>query len=136
MSSARISRTGFPSETSRRKTFVCLTTGKRSGLPHLTPGRSSTRVPLLFGWWCSATKPESLEPRQTLWERNRAFGLHLISWKTTTRWGVAHSCDNGDTQLDLLPTEDRDSPIRVLAETLNPIPFQGGSEATDETSPA
>jgi hypothetical protein len=46
--------------------------------------------------------------------------------------GVAHWCDNGETQLDLLPTEDRDSPIRVLAETLNPIPFQGGSEATDE----
>jgi hypothetical protein len=46
--------------------------------------------------------------------------------------GVAHWCDNGETQLDLLPTEDRDSPIRVLAESLKPIPFQGGTEASDE----
>jgi hypothetical protein len=46
--------------------------------------------------------------------------------------GVAHWCDNGETQLDLLPTEDRDSPIRVLAETLKPIPFEGGTETSDE----
>jgi hypothetical protein len=46
--------------------------------------------------------------------------------------GVAHWCDNGDTQLDLLPTEDRDTPISVLSEILKPIPFQGGSDATDQ----
>jgi len=46
--------------------------------------------------------------------------------------GVAHWCDNGETQLDLLPTEDRDTPIGVLAESLNPIPFQGGTDATDQ----
>jgi hypothetical protein len=38
--------------------------------------------------------------------------------------GVAHWCDNGETRLDLLPTEDRDSSLRVLAETIKPIPFQ------------
>jgi hypothetical protein len=46
--------------------------------------------------------------------------------------GVAHWCDNGDTQLDLLPTEDRDKAIRELAETLKPIPFEGGTSASDE----
>jgi hypothetical protein len=46
--------------------------------------------------------------------------------------GVAHWCDNGDTQLDLLPTEDRDNAIRQLAETLKPIPFEGGTSASDE----
>ena len=46
--------------------------------------------------------------------------------------GVAHWCDNGETQLDLLPTTDRDSPIRVLAELFKPIPFQGGTDATDD----
>jgi hypothetical protein len=45
--------------------------------------------------------------------------------------GVAHWCDNGETQLDLLPTEDRDSPLRVLAESLKPIPFRGGTDDTD-----
>ncbi len=46
--------------------------------------------------------------------------------------GVAHWCDNGETKLDLLPTEDRDSPIYVLAETLKPITFQGGTSASDQ----
>jgi hypothetical protein len=46
--------------------------------------------------------------------------------------GVAHWCDNGETQLDLPPTEDRDSAIRALTETLKPIPFQGGTFASDE----
>jgi hypothetical protein len=46
--------------------------------------------------------------------------------------GVAHCCDNGETQLDLLPTEDRDNAIRVLAEMLKPIPFEGGTFASDE----
>jgi len=45
--------------------------------------------------------------------------------------GVAHWCDNGETQLDLLPTEDRDNPLRVLAESLKPIPFRGGTFDTD-----
>ena len=54
---------------------------------------------------------------------------HLQSHDTV---GVAHWCDNGETRLDLLPTEDRDSPIRVLAETLKPVTFKGGTDATDE----
>src|SRR5579872_2125878 len=48
------------------------------------------------------------------------------------RVGIAHWCDNGEFQLHLLPTEDRDSPTRVLAETLKPIPFQGGTGDTNE----
>jgi hypothetical protein len=43
--------------------------------------------------------------------------------------GVAHWCDNGDTRLDMLPTEDRDSPIRVLAETIKPISFHVGGDS-------
>jgi hypothetical protein len=43
--------------------------------------------------------------------------------------GVAHWCDNGEARLDLLPTEDRDSPIRVLAETIKPISFHVGGNS-------
>ena len=46
--------------------------------------------------------------------------------------GVAHWCDNGDSQLDLLPTEDRDKAIQELSEALKPIPFEGGTSASDE----
>ena len=48
------------------------------------------------------------------------------------RVGVAHWCDNGDTQLDLLPTEDPDKAIQQLAETLKPILFEGGTSESDE----
>lgn len=51
---------------------------------------------------------------------------HLQSHDTV---GVAHWCDNGETQLDLLPTEDRDIAIRVLAQTLKPIPFWTGGDS-------
>jgi len=43
--------------------------------------------------------------------------------------GIAHWCDNGETQLDLQPTEDRDGAIGVLAETLKPIPFHAGGNS-------
>jgi len=43
--------------------------------------------------------------------------------------GVAHWCDNGDTQLDLLPTEDRDRPLLVLADTIKPISFHIGGNS-------
>jgi hypothetical protein len=46
--------------------------------------------------------------------------------------GIAHWCDNGDTQLDLLPTADRDNAIRELAETLKPLSFEGGASVSDE----
>jgi hypothetical protein len=50
--------------------------------------------------------------------------------------GVAHWCDNGETRLDLLPSEDRDSAIRVLAETIQPISFHvgGDSDAVGEVT--
>ena len=50
--------------------------------------------------------------------------------------GVAHWCDNGETQLDLPPTEDRGKPLSVLAETIKPIPFHtdGDSDAVGEVA--
>jgi hypothetical protein len=60
------------------------------------------------------------------------FRPALDHLETHDRMGVAHWCDNGDIQLDLLPTEDRDNAVRQLAETLKPIPFEGGTSASDE----
>jgi hypothetical protein len=45
--------------------------------------------------------------------------------------GVAHWCDNGETRLDLMPSQDRDSPVDVLAETIRPIPFHANRPASD-----
>jgi hypothetical protein len=59
------------------------------------------------------------------------FGSALDHLENHDTIGVAHWCDNGETQLDLSPTEDRDSPIRALAETLKAIPFEGGTSESD-----
>ena len=50
--------------------------------------------------------------------------------------GVAHWCDDGETQLDLSPTDDRDRPASALAETIRPIPFHvgGDSDAVGEVA--
>ena len=39
------------------------------------------------------------------------------------RVGVAHWCDNGDAQLDLPPTQNREATISALAEALKPLDF-------------
>lgn len=43
--------------------------------------------------------------------------------------GLANWCDNGQTRFDLLPTQDRDAPLRVLAEAIKPIAFQASSDS-------
>src|ERR1700693_3619393 len=50
--------------------------------------------------------------------------------------GVVHWCDKGETQLDLAPPENRDAPLRVLAEVIRPIPFQAGNSHADEIGEA
>lgn len=60
------------------------------------------------------------------------FRPALDRLQTNDRVGVAHWCDNGDSELDLLPTQNRDKAIRELAEALKPIPFEGGTSASDE----
>ena len=60
------------------------------------------------------------------------FGRALDHLEPRDTVGVAHWCDNGDSHLDLLPTEDRNKVIEGLAETLKPIPFEGGTFVSDE----
>lgn len=60
------------------------------------------------------------------------FRPALNNLESHDKVGVAHWCDNGDSRLDLLPTEDRDKVVNELADTLKPIPFEGGTFASDE----
>lgn len=60
------------------------------------------------------------------------FRPALDHLETHDKIGVAHWCDNGESHLDLQPTEDYDNAVQELGETLKPIPFEGGTPATDE----
>ena len=52
------------------------------------------------------------------------FRPALDDLEKNDRAGVAHWCDNGEAQLDLEPTADRDAVIVKLTETLQPIDYQ------------
>lgn len=49
------------------------------------------------------------------------FRPALNGLETHDRVGVAHWCDNNDTQLDLPPTEDHDEAIQQLSKTSGPL---------------
>jgi hypothetical protein len=49
------------------------------------------------------------------------FRPALDHLETHDRIGVAHWCDDGDSHLDLQPTEDHDKAIQELGETLKPL---------------
>ena len=134
MSSARIAIAACPSDISRRKIFVCLITGTKSGLPLLTPGHDTTRGPITL-WLvviCNEGGLPEFGASAEFLGQESLFRPALDHLENYDNVGVAHWCDNGDTQLDLLPTEDHDNAIRKLAETLKPIPFEGGTSASDE----
>ena len=60
--------------------------------------------------------------------KERLFRSALDQLDKNDAVGVAHWCDNGEVRLDLLPTKERDAPIRALAETIQPIPFRTGGD--------
>lgn len=51
------------------------------------------------------------------------FRQALDLLQPTDRVGVAHWCDNGEAEVDLSPTNDRDAVTAALQQTLKPIPW-------------
>ena len=71
-------------------------------------GNKGTQGELASGWFAG---------------RESLFRKALDDLEPQDRIGVGHWCDNGDAQLDLHPTENRDKAISTLAEALVPISF-------------
>jgi hypothetical protein len=78
---------------------------------------------------CNERGKSDLEASGGFLSKVPLFRPALDHLENDDRVGVAHWCDNGETKLDLLPTTDRDGAIRVLAETLQPIPFHTGGNS-------
>ncbi len=53
--------------------------------------------------------------------KEELFRPALESLNQNDRVGVAHWCDNGEAEVDLSPTPDRDAAIHALAKALQPI---------------
>src|SRR5438445_1895962 len=119
---------------SRRETFVCLTTSTKSGSRLLTPVHATTRGPSPFSLVviCNESGLPNFGASAEFLGQEALFRPALNHLEHHDSVGIAHWCDNGDSQLDLLPTEDRDKAIQELSEALKPIPFEGGTSASDE----
>jgi hypothetical protein len=122
---ARNARTGLPDKTLKRDDFQVFDNDQQVSLKSFDSGAESTTRPLAL-WLVAQCVMQSWETRGSGLFRGRA-GLFTPALKEMDRHdavAVAHWCDNGDAQLDLLPTKNVEEAAatleRVLAPTLNP----------------
>jgi hypothetical protein len=122
---ARNTRTGLPDKTLKRDDFQVFDNDLPVSLKSFDSGAESTTRPLAL-WLVAQCVMQGWETRGSGMFRGRAglFTPALKEMDPHDAVGVAHWCDNGDAQLDLLPTknvEDAAATLeRVLAPTLNP----------------
>jgi hypothetical protein len=116
-------KTGLPIRDFKKKDFRLFDNRREVPITTFDTGAHDTRAITL---WVVVICNESGLPRfgasAEFLGQESLFRPALNYLEGHDKVGVAHWCDNGDSELDLLPTEDRDSAIQQLAETLKPIP--------------
>jgi hypothetical protein len=127
-------KTGMPVRDFRKEDFRLFDNQHEVRIATFDAGaRYDTRpITVWFVVMCNETGLPKFGASGEFLGKESLFRPALDHLETHDSMGVADWCDNGDTRLDLLPTEDRDSAIRELAETLKPVPFEGGTFASDE----
>jgi hypothetical protein len=127
-------KSGLPVRNFKKEDFRLFDNGREVRIATFDAGaRYDTRaIALWFVVICNETGLPRFGASAEFLGEESLFRAALNRLENHDRVGVAHWCDNGDAQLDLLPTEDRDNAIRQLAETLKPIPFEGGNSRSDE----
>jgi hypothetical protein len=127
-------KTGLPIRDFKKDDFHLFDNRREVPITTFDAGaRYDTRAVTL--WFVVICNEGGLPKRGTSAEflgRESLFRPALNHLETHDSVGVAHWCDNGDSRLDLLPTEDCDKAVQLLADTLKPIPFEGGTSASDE----
>jgi hypothetical protein len=122
-------RTGLPVRDFSRADFLVFDNGRQVPITTFDSGSALRPVSV---WLTVICNEQGIPAGSARFAGNEALfrsGLgHLEKGDTV---GLAHWCDNGETKLDLAPTHDPESPIRVLAEVLRPISFEGGTSQSD-----
>jgi len=127
-------RTGLPIRDFKKEDFRVFDNGHKVPITTFDAGAQyDTRaITLWLVVICNERGLPTLGASAEFLGQESLFRPALNRLETNDRVGVAHWCDNGDSELDLLPTEDRDKAVQELADTLKPIPFEGGTSASDE----
>ena len=128
------SKTGLPVRDFKKKDFRLFDNRHEVRIATFDAGAKSDTRPITI--WLVVICNERGLPRfgasAEFLGQQALFRPALDDLETHDTVGVAHWCDNRETQLDLLPSENRDQVIQELAETLEPIPFEGGTSESDE----
>jgi hypothetical protein len=119
------SKTGLPVRDFKKEDFRLFNDGVEVAIDSFDAGAKFDTRPVII-WLVVLCNGDGIIGGSKWFVGNEAFFRpafdHLDKNDTV---GVAHWCDDGATQIDLLPTVDHDSPIKVLAETIQPISYHG-----------
>jgi hypothetical protein len=117
-------KTGLPLNPLRREDFVVADNGQQVRIETFDNGAHFETRPIAL--WMVAIcneKNRGATGSGSFAGKERLFRPALDVLDKLDLVGVGHWCDNGQAQLDLLPTEDRDEAIRTLKKVLHPIKF-------------
>jgi hypothetical protein len=122
-------RTGLPVRDFSRDDFHVFDNGRE--VPIATFDAGSATRPMIV-WLTVICNEQGIPGGSARFAGNEAlFRSALGHLEQGDTVGVAYWCDNGETKLDLAPTHDSESSIRVLAEVLRPLSFEGGTSQSD-----
>jgi len=127
-------KTGLPIRDFRKEDFRVFDNGHKVPITTFDAGAQyDTRaITLWLVVICNERGLPTLGASAEFMGQESLFRPALDSLEISDRVGVAHWCDNGDSKLDLLPTQDRDQALHELTEALKPILFEGGTSQSDE----
>jgi hypothetical protein len=122
-------KNGLPVRDFQKKDFRVLDEGKEVSMASFEAGAGHNTRPVILWLVVICNEGGKIGGSREFVGKEAYFRPALDHLDKHHTVGIAHWCDNGETRLDLLPTEDRDSPIRVLAQTIKPISFHTGGDS-------
>jgi hypothetical protein len=122
-------KNGLPVRDFQKEDFRVLDDGKEVSIASFEAGAGHNARPVILWLAVICNEDGKVGGSREFVGKETYFRPALDHLEEHDTAGIAHWCDNGETQLDLLPTEDRDRPIRVLAETIKPISFHTGGDS-------
>ncbi len=123
-------RTGEPIKSLEQEDFLLRDDGKPVPITTFNSGKNQNLRPIQL-WFVLACNEERHYPinseRRTQYEATETLGASFLAGKTAELLspalkhlgagetvGVAHWCDNGESEIDLMPTEDRRAPLTAI----------------------
>jgi hypothetical protein len=117
-------KTGLPIRDFKKGDFRLFDNRREVPITSFDTGARYDTRPITLFWLvviCSESGLPKLGASAEFLGQESLFRPVLNHLETHDSVGVAHWCDNGDTQLDLLPTEDRDKAIQKWVKRSSPF---------------